>query len=377
MKQPAPIPLLSLKQQYKSLRPAMHAAAKRVLDSGVFILGPEGRAFEAEFAKTQGVPHAVGMASGTDALVLSLKAVGVGPGDEVIVPTFTFIATATAVSTLGATPVFADVDAETLTLSAESARRALSPKTKAVLPVHLFGQPADMDALLALSRERGLKVVEDCAQAHMARYKGRPAGALGHVGAFSFYPSKNLGAAGDAGLASTTDAALAETCLELRNCGRPLKGAAYHHPRIGYNSRLDELQAALLRVKLKKLSFWTKRRQELAALYAKKLAGLPLRLPPLGGGGTAPVFHLFVVRAPRRDELAAFLKERGIGTGVYYPIPVHKQPAYAAPSGGEDGRFPVAEEASRTALALPMFPELTAKEVERVCRAIREFFAKN
>ncbi len=370
-----PIPLLSLKDQYKSLRAAMHAAAKRVLDSGVFILGPEGRAFESEFAKAQGAAHAIGMASGTDALVLALKAVGVGPGDEVVVPTFTFIATATSVSTMGAVPVFADVDPRTLTLTAEAVEKALTPKTKAIVPVHIFGHPADMDPLVALAKSRGVKIVEDCAQAHLALYKGRGAGTVGDIGAFSFYPSKNLGAAGDAGMATTADAALADVCLELRNCGRPLKGATYHHPRVGYNSRLDELQAALLRVKLKKLASWTKKRRALAALYDKKLQGLPLRLPSLGDGGTQPSFHLYVVRSDRRDALAAFLKERGIGTGVYYPIPVHQQPAYKGLANGS--KFPVAEEASRTVLALPMFPELTTGEVSRVCGAIHDFFKGN
>lgn len=341
-----------------------------MIDSGVFILGPEGRAFEKEFSEMTGLPPTLGVASGTSALELALTACGVGPGDEVIVPTFTFIATATAASVLGAKVVLADIDWETMTLSVEDTKRKLTAKTKAIVPVHLFGQPADMDGFRALKRA----IVEDCAQSHMATYKGRACGGLGDVSCFSFYPSKNIGALGDAGAVSSKDPEIFKTIETLRNCGRKPGGAAYLHERVGFNCRLDEMQAALLRVKLKKLAEWTKKRRALAKLYDDALTGLPLTLPPMGGKGSEPVFHLYVIRTPRRDALAAYLKERGIGTGVYYPIPVHRQPAYAA-LAYKDGDFPNSERASREALALPMFPELPKSDALAVAKAVRAFFA--
>ncbi|MFI5360720.1 MAG: DegT/DnrJ/EryC1/StrS family aminotransferase [Elusimicrobiota bacterium] len=365
------IPLLSIKAQNAALAAEIKEAVCRVVDSGAFIMGPEHRAFETEFAAAVGAPFCLGVDSGTSALELSLEALGVGPGDEVIVPTFTFIATATAVSVLGAVPVFADVDDATLTLDPRSVEKLITPKTKAVVPVHVYGQPADMDPLAALAKRRGLFIVEDCAQSHLATYKGRPTGSLGSLAAYSFYPTKNLGAAGDAGAITTADPALRDRILELRNCGRTI-GAAYHHARVGHNCRLDEMQAAVLRIKLRRLKEWTEARRRLARLYHAGLNGLPLRLPPLGGAGTDPVFHLFSVRLERRDALAAHLKLQGIGSGVYYPIPVHLQPAYA----GHPARtpLPVAERASRESLALPMFSELAEADVERVCGAVRGFF---
>jgi dTDP-4-amino-4,6-dideoxygalactose transaminase len=315
------------------------------------------------------VPRVLGVSNGTDALRLALEACGVGPGDEVIVPAFTFIATATAVSALGAKPVLADVDPKTLTLDPASARKVLTKKTKAVVPVHLYGQPADVDALKGL----GVRLVEDAAQAHGALYKGRPVGALGDLAAFSFYPSKNLGAAGDAGAISgpASSTALLDACAELRNCGRKPGAPVYEHVRVGHNCRLDELQAAVLRVKLKRLSSWTARRRALAAVYDGGLRGLPLQLPSLGSAdGTSPCFHLYVVRTDRRDALAARLKAAGIGSGVYYPKPVHKQPAYAALGGS----FPVSEKASREVLALPLYPELSDADAARVVDSVRAFF---
>ena len=365
------IPLLSIKAQTAALSAEIKEAVNRVIDSGAFILGPENKAFDQEFAAAIGAPFCLGVDSGTSALELSLEAVGVGPGDEVIVPSFTFIATATAVSVLGATPVFADVDDETLTLDPHSVEKLITPKTKAMIPVHVFGQPADMDPLLAISKLRGLFIVEDCAQSHLATYKGRPTGTMGHASAFSFYPTKNLGAAGDAGAITLSDAALRDRILELRNCGRTI-GAAYHHARVGHNCRLDEIQAAILRIKLRHLKEWTESRRRLARLYHAGLKGLPLRLPPLGSAGTDPVFHLFTVRLEGRDALAAHLKNQGIGCGVYYPIPVHLQPAYA----GSPARVPlvISDRASREALSLPMFAELAESDVARVCDAVRGFF---
>lgn len=368
----APIPLLSLAKQHKKLARELKKAVGAVLDSGAFIMGPNVRAFEQEFAQALSLPRVLGVDSGTSALELALKACGVGPGDEVIVPTFTFIATATAVSVVGGTPVMADIDWRTMTLPVNEVRRKITPKTKAIVPVHLFGQPADLDPILALAKEKGLRVVEDAAQAHLAKYKGRAVGSLGDVACFSFYPSKNLGAAGDAGCLSVGSADLERPLEELRNCGREI-GQAYRHARIGYNCRLDEMQAAVLRVKLAHLREWSDKRRELAAYYNEKLKKLPLTLPPHDEDGSQPTFHLYVIRSDRRDALAAHLKEQGIGSGVYYPIPVHRQPAYAA-LALRDADFPNAERACREALALPMYPELSRSEAARVVKAVQSFF---
>ena len=367
------IPLLSIKAQNAALSAALKAAVGRVLDSGAFILGAENKAFDAEFAAATGAQHALGVDSGTSALELALEAVGVKPGDEVIVPDFTFVATATAASVLGARPVFADVDPETLTLDPKSVERLITAKTKAIVPVHIFGQPADMDVLISLAKSKRLSVIEDCAQSHLATYKGRPAGVLGDVAAYSFYPTKNLGAAGDAGALTTESAELRDRLLELRNCGRAL-GAAYHYVRVGHNCRLDEMQAAILRVKLPLLKGWTESRRRVAKLYHDGLKDVKgLRLPPLGAAGTTPVFHLYTVRCERRDALAEHLKRRGIGCGVYYPSPLHLAPAYAA-LGGRDGQCPVSEKACREVLSLPMFAELADADAARVVEAVRAFF---
>ena len=367
------IPLLSLTKQRERIGQELRQAVTKVMDSGIFILGPEVKAFETEFAAAFGARHAVGVSNGTDALRVALQALGVGPGDEVILPSFTFIATATAVSALGATPVFVDIDPKTMTMDPLQAAKAVTSRTKALLPVHLFGYPADMDALGALAKAKGLKIVEDCAQAHLSSYKGKTVGTIGDCGAFSFYPSKNMGAAGDAGAVTTQDPTIAEACRVLRNCGRETTGPAYRHVQIGQNCRLDDIQAAVLRIKLKFLPAWTKARQAVAKRYIDNLQGLPLRLPELGQDGTAHTFHLFVLRCEKRDELAKHLTERGIGNAVYYPIPIHKQPAYAA-LAPKTGPLPVTDDAVRTALALPMYPELENAEVDEVCQAVREFF---
>lgn len=366
------IPLLTLKGQQAEIGAEVKAAVARVLDSGVFILGPENKAFDAEFAAAVGAKYSLGVDSGTSALELALEAAGVGPGDEVIVPSFTFIATATAVSVLGAKPVFAEIDPVTMTLDAKSVEGAVSKRTKAVIAVHIFGQPCDMDPLLSLAKSRGLAVIEDCAQSHLAAYKGRPTGSMGALSAFSFYPSKNLGAAGDAGAVTTNDEALRETVNVLRNCGRSA-AAGYDHVRVGHNCRLDEVQAAVLRVKLLRLEAWTAARRRVAAIYDEGLKGLPLKLPPLGSADSKPVFHLYTVRTDRRDALAQDLRRHGIGTGVYYPTPVHLQPAYAG-LGVKAGSLPVTEAASREVLSLPMFAELSAADAGRVVDTVRRFF---
>ncbi len=368
-----PIPLLSLKTQHERLAPELRQAVVRVVDSGTFILGPEVKQFEVEFAAALGAQHAIGVSNGTDAIRIALEAVGVKPGDEVLIPSFTFIATATAVSALGAVPVFVDIDPVTMTMAPAAAAAAAGPKTKAIIPVHLFGYPADMDAFCALAAEKGLHIVEDCAQAHLTTYKGRTVGTIGDAGAFSFYPSKNLGAAGDAGAVTVIDPDLAEAVRQLRNCGRETGGAAYRHVRVGQNCRLDELQAAVLRVKLRYLAEWTANRRTVALRYIQNLQGLPIFLPDPGRSGTVHTFHLFVVRCDRRDELAKHLTARGIGNGVYYPIPTHRQPAYqdvlTRPTA-----LPHTEEACRTALALPMYPELELSAADSVCQAVRDFF---
>ncbi len=365
------IPLLSIKAQNAALAGEIKEAVGRVLDSGAFILGPENKAFDTEFAAAIGSPFCLGVDSGTSALELALEAVGVDRGDEVIVPSFTFIATATAASVLGAVPVFADVDEDTLTLDPRSVEKLIGPKTKAIIPVHLFGHPADMDPLMTLAKPRGISIIEDCAQSHLATYKGRTTGVIGEIGAFSFYPTKNLGAAGDAGAVTVPDPDMRDRLIELRNCGRAI-GTVYRHARVGHNCRLDEIQAAILRIKLRHLKTWTQARRRIAGIYHDHLKDLPLRLPPRGSGGSDPVFHLFTVRHERRDALADHLKRNGIGCGVYYPIPVHQQPAYS----GVPARIPlpVSERASREALSLPMFAELTDNEAARVCAAVRDFF---
>ncbi|MBI5881506.1 MAG: DegT/DnrJ/EryC1/StrS family aminotransferase [Elusimicrobia bacterium] len=366
------IPFFNVKRQYEGIAVELRAAVCRVLDSGAYILGPEGKAFEAEFGRLMGSRRAIGVSSGTAALRLALKALGAGPGDDVVLPAMTFIATATAVSEVGARPVLADVDHATMTMGAEQVRAALTRKTKAVIPVHLYGGVADMDPLMKLAKAKGLAVIEDCCQAHLAAYEGRCVGTIGDFGAFSFYPTKNLGAAGDAGALTTQDAALAEAVLRLRNVGRP-PGDNSRHEIVGYNSRLDEIQAAVLRIKLRHLERWVERRRAIASLYAKGLSGLPLTLPDPGTGRTRHAFNLFVVRTPDRDPLMRYLADRGIGTGVYYPLPLHLIPAYRD-LGYKEGAFPEAERTVRTGLALPVYPELTDEEAGMVCKAVRSFF---
>jgi len=341
-----------------------------VLDSGWLILGPEVEAFEGELAAASGMKGAVGVGNGTDAIELALHALGVGPGDEVVTTPLTAAFTALAVMRLGARPVFADLDPETLNVSPAAVARAITPKTKALLPVHLYGHPADLDPLLQTARERGLAVVEDACQAVGAAYKQRPVGSWSGVAALSFYPTKNLGAAGDGGAVLVDDEGVRDRIRRLRNGGQRDR---YRHEEPGVNSRLDELQAAVLRVKLARLSAWTDRRRAIAAIYGRELAGLPLRLPVEQPYARA-VYHLYVVRHPRRDELAAFLKERGIATLIHYPIPLHLMPAFSSLGPGEGG-LPVAEGAAREILSLPLYPEMTDEQARRVASAVRDFFA--
>ncbi len=362
-----PVPVLDLAPELAEVGPALEEAFRRVLASGHFILGPEVEAFEREVAAFLGARHAVGVNSGTDALILALEALGVGPGDEVVTSPFSFFATAEAVSFLGATPIFVDIDPETFALRPDLAAGAITSRTRALLPVHLFGQAADMDALLDLGRRTGIPVVEDVAQAFGGRWRGRRLGTLGRISAFSFFPTKNLGGLGDGGLVATDDDAAADAVRMLRAHGSRRK---YQNERIGMNSRLDALQAAFLRAKLPHLDAWNAARREVAARYRALLAGTPgLRLPA-ERDGAEHVYHQFTVRVTdgRRDAVQAALAAQGIGTMVYYPRALHELPVYA----GAGLRLAEAERARAEVLSLPIWPRLGAAVQERVAAALRQ-----
>ena len=363
------IPVLDLRAQYRSIREEMDAAVQDVLESGVFILGPNVKALEGEVAQLCGCEFGVGVASGTDSLRLAMDALEIGPGDEVITTPFTFIASANTISRAGARPVFVDIDPRTFNLNPLQIEQAITGRTKAILPVHLFGQLADMDALTELAARYHLPLIEDSAQAIGATYKGQPACSFGIIGCLSFYPTKNLGAYGDAGMAVTCNPDMADRLDVLRRHGGRIK---YFHERLGYNSRLDELQAAVLRVKLRHLGAWTEARGQVAARYNELLAGLPVTTPQ-EAPGMHHVYHQYTIRTPRRDELHAFLKDKGIGTMIYYPLPLHLQEMYAHLGQGE-GSFPGAEHAAREVLSLPMYPELTEEQIQEVTRATGQFF---
>jgi dTDP-4-amino-4,6-dideoxygalactose transaminase len=359
------IPLVDLKAQYTAIRDEIDAAIARVLQNTSFILGPEVKAFEAAFAKFSGARHAIGVSSGTDALHLALRACGVEPGDDVITTPFTFIATAEAITMCGARPVFCEIDSRTGNLDPAALEEAITPRTRAIVPVHLYGQPADMDPILAIAATRGLRVVEDAAQAHGARYKGRPVGTLADAACFSFYPGKNLGAFGDAGAVTTESAEIAERIRMLRDHGRRDK---YEHLIEGFGNRLDALQAAVLAAKLPYLPDWNRRRATLAHAYTSALAGLGLTVPhvPEWAG---PVWHLYVVRMNNREAARTALAASGISAGVHYPIPLHLQQAYAR-LGYRKGQFPAAERAADSVLSLPLYPEMPAEAVDAVASVL-------
>ena len=359
------IPVLDLGPELEALGDEINAAIQRVLRSGQFIGGPEVRAFEDEVARWLEVRHAVGLNSGTDALVIALRALGVGPGDEVVTTSFTFFATAEAVLNVGATPVFADINPQTFNLDAEHVEAAVTPRTRVLMPVHLFGRPAAMDALGEIAERHGVHVVEDCAQSFGARFGGRMTGTLGDLGAYSFFPTKNLGAYGDGGLLTTDDDALAETARKLRAHGGTHK---YHNEIVGYNSRLDALQAAILRVKLPHVEANNAARRALAARYNEAFADLDLETPELVDGH---VMHQYTVRIPggRRDAVQHALAERGVQTMVYYPVPCHRLPVLAdAPHRS----LPKAERASAEVLSLPLWPQMTEAVQERVIDTVRD-----
>lgn len=368
------VPLLDLQLQYASIREEVLAAVSRVCDSQRFIMGPEVEQLERELAAALGVADTIAVSSGTDALLAALMAFRIGPGDEVIVPTFSFFATAGCVVRVGATPVFVDVDADTLMIDPERVRAAVTPRTRAIIPVHLFGACADMDALAPIAGDR-IHLIEDAAQAIGATYGNRPAGGLGSLGCFSFFPSKNLGAFGDAGLVTTGDAGLAARIRLLRNHGAE-PATKYYHEEVGGNFRMDALQAAVLRVKLPHLPTWTAGRQRNAAIYRELVAraglGDRVRLPVTPAHGTH-IYHQFVIRAERRDALRAHLTARAIGTEVYYPVPFHRQACFAG-LVPNPGAFPNADAAAAEVVALPIFPELTRHQLEHVVSSIAEFY---
>lgn len=364
------IPLVDLRRQYDNLKLEIADAMENVLVCSDFILGKDVSLFESEFADFIEVKHAVGVASGTDALILALKACGVGPSDEVIVPANTFIATAYAVTASGARPVLVDVREFDYNLDPNKLAAVRTEKTKAILPVHLYGCAADMDAIKGFAEKYGLLVIEDACQAHGACYRQDKVGGMAKAGAFSFYPGKNLGAYGDGGIVTTNDEDLAQKIRMTRNYGQSKK---YHHDLIGLNSRLDSLQAAVLRVKLKYLKDWNTKRRQLAKMYIEALEPLPVSLPCAPDSGFGHVYHLFVIRTERRDDLLSFLNTKGIGAGIHYPAPVHLHRAYDN-LGYKIGDFPVAERLCKEVLSLPIFPEMTFDELYQVTEAIKQFF---
>lgn len=363
-----PIPMVDLGVQYERLRPQLDAAIAEVMAGTRYILGPNVQALEAELAGFLGVDHAIGCASGTDALHLALRAAGIGPGDEVIAPSFTFIATAEAICYCGAEPVFVDIDPRSFNLDPEGVAEAVSERTRAILPVHLFGQPADMEALSTLADKHELFMIEDCAQSFGATVGERRTGSIGRAGAFSFFPSKNLGACGDGGLVTTSDDALADEVRMLRNHGRRTEG--YEHEVIGYNSRLDELQAAILRVKLDHIEEFNRQRRRVAAGYRERLADTALELPAEDGLGQH-IYHQFTVLAPqgRREALQTALREASIASAVYYPTPLHRQPAFSGYSRA--GSLANSESTAERCLSLPIFPEMTEDQIKRVADRLK------
>ena len=359
------IPMVDLKAQYRAIRHEIEPAVQRVLESTQYILGEEVAAFEREFAGYSASGETVAMNSGTSALHLALLAAGIGPGDDVITVPFTFVATVAAITYTGATPVLVDVDPVYLTMDPDAIERRITPRTKAIIPVHLYGQPADMDPILELAKRRGLVVIEDAAQAHGSEYNGRRCGSMGDIAAFSFYPGKNLGAYGEGGAATTSNAEYAHKMRMLRDWGAERK---YEHRLKGYNYRMDGIQGAILRVKLRHLEAWTEARRSRAALYDELLGDAQLGTPVVRPG-CRHVYHVYTLRTPGRDMLAERLRAEGIQTGIHYPVPVHLQPAHAD-LGYRAGDFPNAERAAGEVLSLPLYPELTDDQVRTIARAV-------
>jgi dTDP-4-amino-4,6-dideoxygalactose transaminase len=364
------IPLVGLFDQYQTIKPEIDAAIQNIITKSAFVGGEEVRRFESEFAAYCEAKACVGVGNGTDALYLTLRALGIGPGDEVITVAHTFIATSEAISMTGATPIFIDVVEDTMLMDPALIEKAITPLTKAIVPVHLYGQSCDMDAIMEIARKHGVKVVEDAAQAHGGRWRGQRVGSIGDAATFSFYPGKNLGAFGDAGAVVSQDEALIERIRMLANHGRLEK---YTHKMEGVNSRLDGMQAAILRVKLRYLDEWNAKRRQIADAYREQLTDRGITLPTVHENAE-PVWHLFVIRVGERERLQSLLKEEGIATGIHYPVPLHEQPAY------EDRRasysLPVTERAAQEVMSLPMYPELSQGQIEAVCNAVTAAFAE-
>jgi dTDP-4-amino-4,6-dideoxygalactose transaminase len=362
-----PVPFLNLRAQHDPLRAEILAAIQDVIDNSAFAGGPFVTRFEEEFSHFCGTRHTVALGSGTEALWLALIALGIRPGHEVITVPATFLATAEAISYCGAKPVFVDVDERTYTIDPAAIERAITPRTRAIIPVHLYGQMADMDPIMDIARRHNLFVIEDACQAHGAEYKGRKAGSIGHAGCFSFYPGKNLGAMGEAGAVTTNDSALAGEIAMLRDHGQEKK---YHHARIGWNARMDGIQAAVLRLKLRGLAHGNAMRRRNARLYDELLAGVDEVTIPHVAEHNVPVYHLYVIRVKARDQVFQSMAQRGIMCGIHYPIPVHLQPAYENLRLGA-GSFAVAEQCANEVLSLPMFPELSSSDIETVVRELK------
>jgi len=361
------VPFIDLQAQYAPIRTEIGEAIQRVLDTSSYILGPSVQAFENDFAAYCGTTEAIGLNSGTTALQLALLAAGVGPGDDVLVPAMTFIATASAVDYVGARAVPVDIDPTTSTMDPARLQAALTPRTKVVMPVHLYGRPADMDPILAFARANGLLVIEDAAQAHGATYKGRPCGSIGDMAGFSFYPGKNLGAYGEGGAVTTSNPAYAKTIRVLRDWGQTEK---YHHVLRGFNARMDGIQGAVLGVKLKHLPAWTEGRSRVAAAYRQHLSG-HIALVDQPSDDVQSVHHIFGVRVPERARFMAHLRERGIASAIHYPVPVHLQPCFAE-WGYTVGHCPVSEALANTQVSLPMYAEMTDAQINAVCHAVIE-----
>jgi len=361
------VPFLDLKKQYDQIKGQVDVSLKVLLKRCDFILGEDVVEFERKFARYNGARFALGVNSGTDALFFSLLSLGISSGDEVIVPVFTYIASAFAVTYTGATPVFVDVDERTFNIDPCLIRQAITKRTKAVMPVHLYGQSADMDSILKISKKHGLKIVEDAAQAHGTEYKGKKAGSMGDLGAFSFYPTKNLGACGDAGMVVTNDEALYEKLKKLRDYGRKSR---YVHTSLGYNSRLDSVQAVFLKEKLKRLDSWNKMRIDAAYYYKKLLSGFDGIVLPQEEGPGRHVYHIFAVRLKNRDKIQKGLKKAGIASMVHYPVPLHLQEVYKNLKY-KKGDFPVAEKTCREVLCLPIYPHITREQIEYICKKLK------
>jgi dTDP-4-amino-4,6-dideoxygalactose transaminase len=368
--EPRPIPLVDLKAQLERIRPEIEEAISRVVSSTAFVFGEDVKLLEREFSAFCGTAHACAVANGTDALHLSLRALGIGPGDEVVTVANTFIATGEAILLVGARPVFVDIDAETYNMDPAKLEAALSRRTKLILPVHLYGQTADMSAIGEVARRHGLPVLEDAAQAHGATWHGQRAGSLGFAGCFSFYPAKNLGAYGDGGMVTSSDTDFIARVRQIANHGA--RSHRYDNVVLGMNSRLDSVQAAILRVKLRHLERWTEERRDRAEAYTRALEDVPGVVTPREREGARSAWHLYTIRVGERDALAARLRSKGIATAVHYPQPIHLQPSMA-PAGGRPGDLPASEEVSREVLCLPLYPELPKDALERVAAEVRAF----